>query len=139
MLAETRASYDVICHSLGCDILRRLVRAGGAHPGRVLMLAPDTDYADMAAWSRETGTPVLQVTASRDGVLGFGQYAGKNRDFIPPQSRRPYRVMLVDVDHYLPDRARFSADYLNPRRYLDHMAPLEIPELWPHYLEFLGY
>ena len=139
MLAQTRAPYDVICHSLGCDILRRLVRAGHARPGRVLMLAPDTDYADMARWSRETGTPILQVTASRDGVLGFGQYARRNRDFTPPGTDGPYRTILIDVDHYLPGGARLSRDYENPRRYLDHMAPLEIPELWPVYLEFLGY
>ena len=139
VLAQSRVPYDVICHSLGCDILRRLLRDGRAHPRRVLMLAPDTDYADMARWSRETGTPVLQVTASRDGVLGLGRYARENRDFAPPRRDGPYRAILIDVDHYLPEGARFSADYLNARRYLDHMAVLEIPELWPHYLEFLGY
>lgn len=138
ILAQTRAPYDVICHSLGCDILRRLLREGRAHPRRVLMLAPDTDYADMARWSRETGTPVLQVSAARDGILGFGQYAKANRDHAPPRRDGPYRAILIDVDHYLPGQARFSADYLNARRYLDHMAVLEIPELWPHYLKFLG-
>lgn len=138
-MPDGSAQYSFICHSIGCDIVRQLVREAGARPEHVLMLAPDTDYADMSRWAQETGTPVLQVNASRDGVLGFGRYAGRNRNFAPPQNNGPYRSVLVDVDHYLPGLARYSADYVNPRRYLDHMAPIEIPELWPNYLQFLGY
>jgi hypothetical protein len=131
------ASYDFICHSIGCDIVRRVLQSDAVRPGHVLMLSPDTDYAEMARWAERTGTPVLQVTASSDGVLGFGQYAGRNKAFAPPREQGPNRSLLVDVAHYVPDRSRWSLNYWNPRRYLDHMAPLEIAALWKSYLAFL--
>ncbi|MBL3572837.1 hypothetical protein JMK10_14145 [Rhodovulum sulfidophilum] len=137
VLARPERHFDFICHSIGCDIVRQLVRRGAAAPDHVLMLSPDTDYADMARWARDTNTPVLHVTASTDGVLRFSQFASRNRDFLPPQEVGPYRSILLEVDHIFPGRSRWSTDYVNPRRYLDHMATLETPRLWEMYLDFL--
>lgn len=140
-LAQVFAGADrpfaVICHSIGCEVAFRALAAAPTTVRRVLMLSPDTDFGAVRAWAQESRTRVMHVVASGDRMLGLSQYAKVNKTFDVSANDIFYRYLEVQPEKLLPDGRRVSAAYANPRRYWDHMAPLELDAYWRDYLKFL--
>ena len=131
------APYAIVCHSIGCEMVRQALSVASTRPARILMLSPDTDYAAFEAWSVRNVVPTLHAVARRDGVLRFSRWARRNAAFTPSADQSTYVLKRFAIDEFAPGRPRFSTDYANPRRFLDHMAALEVDALWDHYRAFL--
>ncbi|WP_282610821.1 alpha/beta hydrolase [Pelagibius sp. Alg239-R121] len=139
LLSSLDGPYAIVCHSIGCDIARHAVSSAQRQPARILLINPDTDYAAFQEWSIAHGIPTLHVAAKRDSVLRFSQYARKNSKFQVAPRQDFYSMETINFDQFLPDGQRDSFSYGNPRRLWDHMASLEVPELWLRYREFLKF
>lgn len=139
LLSSLEGPYAIVCHSIGCDIARHALRSADTRPERILLINPDTDYAAFQDWSIAQAVPTLHVAAKRDSVLRLSQYARRNSDFHVRPDQSLYAMETIDFDQFLPDAPRDSFRYGNPRRLWDHMASLEVPELWPRYREFLKF
>jgi len=137
LVSGLRGPYALVCHSIGCDMVRQALSKSATKPSRILMLSPDTDYAAIYAWSVENRVPTRHVVAKRDTVLRFSRHAQRNAAFSPDPDQPYYRREIVDIDAFVRDEPRLSSDYGNVRRYLDHMAVLELSALWPGYVDFL--
>ncbi len=139
LLSSLEGPYAIVCHSIGCDIALHALNTSETRPERILLINPDTDYAAFQDWSIAQGIPTLHVAAKRDSVLRLSRYARKNSKFQVARGQDNYAMETIDFDQFLPDARRDSFSYGNPRRLWDHMASLEVPELWPRYRDFLKF
>ncbi|MFK8033779.1 MAG: hypothetical protein AB8B94_06500 [Hyphomicrobiales bacterium] len=137
-LPQIRGPYNLVCHSIGCDILSKALARIDNLPDRILMLSPDTSYKTIHDWAVHNKVSTLHLDAKNDGSLVFSKHAKENSGFVPALDQNTYFRRIVDVEKYAPEWSRSNTVYGNPRRYWDHMATLELQQLWPCYVSFLN-
>lgn len=130
--------FSVVCHSLGCHMSYLALAQQSSKVQAVVMLSPDVHIDAVKKWSENEEVPVLHVSAQHDGTARWSAFRTANADADLLAESPCYRYLEIDADAEFDGHRRTSADYANPRRYWDHMVPIEAVNFWPQYRRFLA-
>lgn len=132
--------WTAICHSMGCELLRRALASHPdmSKPMRVLLLSGDLDERAFEQFSDVYGIQVLAVRAKADHTLSFSRFRQQSSPYW--SGRAPRRGEWLDLVFYpelIEKGGRWSARYGRRRRFWDHMSTFEFQQPWAIYSEFL--
>jgi hypothetical protein len=140
LIALLPPEWTAVCHSIGCELLRRTLAShpNVTKPTRVLLLSGDLDEGAFQRFSEVNGIQVLAVRAVADRSLWFSRFRRRTAPFWKGQ--RPRSGQWMDL-YFYPDLiekgGRWSFSYRHRRRFWDHMSTFEFQEPWVLYNQFL--
>lgn len=133
-------AWSVVCHSLGCELIHRVLAADPSlpRPARVLMLSGDLREARFDQLAKAGGIQVLAVRAHGDLALARSAFRTESRVYWNGTAART--AAWTDLTLYpemLEKGGRWSFRYKHRRRFWDHMSTFEFDAPWTAYNRFL--
>lgn len=133
-------TWSAICHSVGCELIRRTLDADSSlpRPRRMLLLSGDLREDLLDQFAATNHVQVLAVRSWRDLPLARSHFRKSSGPYWTGERQRTSQwTDLMFSPDLLEKGGRWSFRYSRRRRFWDHMATFEFAEPWSTYNQFL--